>query len=115
MSTAQVIEYTGDWDRYQVTIKKKIDGICHVNSKGWRKLQDYHLDNYLKTMENPHAFLFNVKYFHKKLYKQVPPMARYYYRYSKRRVAYWDKMTIIMGKGDEATEFTFTGTPTFKL
>lgn len=115
MSTALVIDYTGDWDRYQVTIKNKIDGICHVNSKGWRKLQDYHLDNYLKTLANPHSFLFNVKYFHKGLYKRVPPMARYYHRYSRRRVTYWDKMTITMGKGDDATKFTVTGDLTIKL
>ena len=107
--------YFDSWNGYQGHIKKKIDGICHVNSKGWRKLQDYHLDNYLKTLDNPHAFLFNVKYFHKGVYKQVPPMARYYYRYSRRRVAYWDKMIITMGKGDEATKLIITGTPTFKL
>ena len=107
--------YTNSWETFQIHIKDKIDGICHINSKGWRKLQDYHLGNYLKTLENPHSFLFNVKYFHKGVYKQVSPMARYYHRYSRRRVHYWDKVIITIGKVDEATKFTVTGDITFDI
>lgn len=110
-----LVKYHNSWDQYRVFIKDKIDGICHVNSKGWRKLQDYHLDSYLKTLDNPHAFLFNVKYFHKDIYKSVPPMIKYYNRYRRRRVAYWDKCTITMKDNDgKLTKFTFTGIPTIK-
>ena len=113
---SQLTEYFDSWGKYQIHIKAKIDGVCHVNNKGWKKLQDYHLDNHLKQLENPHSFLFNVKYFHKGVYKRVPPMAKYYHRYHRRRVAYWDKCTITMKDEDgESTSLTFTSIPTLEF
>ena len=101
--------YLDSKSRFEHYIKEKIEGRCHMNNKGWAKLTDFHLNNFLKELENPFGFLYNVKSFHKKIYSRTPCMVRYYNKYKRRRQLHWDLMKFTMkGNDGELTEFTIT-------
>ena len=83
----RVKHYTTSWDNFELYCTNKAKGRCHLNNSAWRKLREYHLDNYLKDIDNPFGLLFNIKTFHKDLYKSIRCMPKYYYRYAKKRTA----------------------------
>lgn len=85
-----LIEYLDSKERFQHYIKQKVEGRCHVNNKGWNKLYEFHLSNYLEELKNPFGFLYNVKNFHKNVYRSTPCMVRYYHKYRRRRELHWD-------------------------
>lgn len=86
----ELVTYLESKDRFLHYIKDKVDGRCHMNNKGWAKIVDFHLDNYLKELENPFGFLYNVKNFHNNIYNSTPCMVRYYHKYRRRRQMYWE-------------------------
>lgn len=89
----ELIEYLESRDLFVYHTKKKIEGKCHINNKGWAKLDDYHLDKFLIKIDNPFGFLFNVKSFHTDLYSDISCMPRYYHKYRRKREVYWEFMS----------------------
>ena len=105
----ELISYLDSKERFEHYIKRKIEGRCHVNNKGWAKLTEYHLGNYLKELENPFGFLYNVKTFHKSVYRRTPCMVKFYHKYHKARIRHWDEITYsLKDKDGEITKFTIT-------
>ena len=78
--------YKIDWMRFKDYCDQKAKAAdCYINNKGWQKLKEYHLSHYLNNMENPFAFLYNIRLKHRNIYCQVKCMPRYYHKYLKER------------------------------
>lgn len=86
MSGNEVQLYLHLWSKFKFYCENKAKlSDCHINSKGWQKLKEYHLENFLKESENPYGFLFKVKLRHKSLYRDFHCMPKFYYKYLKLR------------------------------
>jgi len=85
-------KYLDSRNAFKLYIKAKVEGKCHVNNKGWVKLVEYHLDGYLSDIENPFAFLYNIKHFHRSVYYSTPSMRRHFYKHKSYRDKYWDEI-----------------------
>lgn len=79
-------EYLESWYSFKAVCEKKAKDRCIINSDGWSKLREFHLDRYLTNLENPYSFLFTIKWKHRNLYNSHR-MARYYYKYLRERTA----------------------------
>ena len=79
-------EYLESWYSFKAVCEKKVKDRCTINSDGWSKLREFHLDKYLNNLENPYSFLFTIKWKHRNLYNSHR-MARYYYKYLRERTA----------------------------
>ena len=91
MAWTDVDSYQSNWMDFKTYCDKRAKySECYINSKGWNKLKDYHLNNYLQDMENPFGFLYNIRRQHKDLYYQVKCMPKYYYKYLRKRQQLFD-------------------------
>lgn len=77
-------EYLNSWNTFRNACENKAKGRAVINSSGWKKLMEFHLDNYLKNLENPYMFLLTLKWQHIDIYNQHR-MARFYYYYARKR------------------------------
>lgn len=86
--------YLTDWNSFKEYCEDKAKiADCHINNKGWRKLRDYHLDSYLKNIDNPFAFLFNMRFRYRKIFNRVGCMHKYYSKYMRKREIAFDSRT----------------------
>lgn len=85
MNQQQKIEkYKQDWERFRQYCENKAKAAeCYINNKGWHKLREYHLENYLSTIKQPYSFLFVVKYRHTVLYRSIKCMPKIHNKYAK--------------------------------
>lgn len=84
MYANEVQLYLDLWSKFKFCCEHKAKiADCHINSKGWQKLREYHLERFLKDSENPYGFLFKVKYRYRHIYREVHCMPRLYHKYSK--------------------------------
>jgi hypothetical protein len=77
-------EYLKSWESFRLACEKKAKDRCVINSDGWRKLKQFHLETYLSKNENPYFFLLTVKWKHRDIFNK-DRMARYYYRHARQR------------------------------
>lgn len=76
--------YITHWNQFREYCEKRAkDADCYINNKGWQKLREYHLENYLKAIKHPFGFLFKIKFRYPHIYSQVKCMPRFYYRYAR--------------------------------
>ena len=80
-----VNSYLNSWAVKRIDYELMVKGRAKINNDGWRKLRNYHLRNYLKSLDNPFAFLFLLKFKHKSIFKQVSSASTLYYRELKAR------------------------------
>lgn len=74
--------YLSDWKKFKEYCEDRAkQADCHINNKGWHKLREYHLSNFLKDLDNPYRFLFSTKYAHRKIFNEVRCMTKYYRKY----------------------------------
>ena len=78
--------YAHDWERFKLYIEDKSRDRCIITNKNWYKLRDYHLGEFLKTLRFPFGWLFWVKFHHRKAYREIPHMSKYYGIYKERRM-----------------------------
>lgn len=83
------IEYLDSWERFRAACDRKAKDRCVINSDGWRKLREFHLEQYLNNLENPLMFLLNMKWKSRKTFDSHR-MAKYYYRYLRNRAQIMD-------------------------
>jgi hypothetical protein len=82
--TERVEHYKNNWEVFRKYCENKAkDSDCHINNKGWQKLREYHLENYLQSVDTPYGFLFTIKFRHRNLYTQIKCMPKIFYKYSK--------------------------------
>ncbi len=72
-------EYLNSWVQRRIDYELQAKGRAKINNEGWRKLKNYHLRSYIKQLDNPFGFLFQLKYRHKHIFKQVSCASRLYY------------------------------------
>jgi hypothetical protein len=85
--------YITDWNHfYKYCDKKAKTADCRINNKGWGKLREYHLENYLKRVQNPYGFLFNIKFNYKYLYNKNQCLSKFFHKYSRIRKKSFDSI-----------------------
>jgi hypothetical protein len=77
-------EYLKSWVKFQAYCETRAKGRALINSDGWKKLADFHLEDYLKKQENPYLFLFTVKMERRDIY-EVHRMDKWYRFYCRKR------------------------------
>jgi len=92
MNSNERIEiYKESWESFRKYCEKKAElADCYINNKGWHKLREFHLENFLKDVSSPYGFLFVVRFRHNYLYKQVKCMPKIYYKYAKKHREQFD-------------------------
>jgi hypothetical protein len=72
-------EYLNSWIKRRIDYELQVKGKARIGNEGWRKLRNYHLVNYVKKLENPFSFLFELKFKYKNIFKQVSCANKIYY------------------------------------
>lgn len=81
----QIENYESDWVEFRKQIEALAKGRCIITNKNWRKIRDIHMSQYLKDIENPFFFLFQVKFFHPEKYRDIKCIPKYYSMYREER------------------------------
>lgn len=82
----QLDKYREEWAIFQRYCEKRAKlSDCHINNKGWQKLREFHLENFIEDVKNPFGFLYNIKFKHKSLYHEIHCIPRLYHRQLKLR------------------------------
>lgn len=63
--------YLQDWESFAKQCEEKVKGICHLNGNCWRKLRAWHLEQYIKNMDNSHGFLYLLETFYSEVARDV--------------------------------------------
>lgn len=78
--------YVENWHEFRKYCEQKAkNSDCHINNKGWNKLKEFHLENYLKNVQSPFGFLFKIKFRYPEIYNSVRCMPKFYYKHAKIR------------------------------
>ena len=70
--------YLHSWVRFETNCENKVKDVCIINTKGWRKLREYHMDTWLRQHSSPFGFMFKLKYQHNKIYRSIPCASKFY-------------------------------------
>ena len=75
-------EYLKSWNKFRAYCESKAKNKAIINSDGWRKLGDYHLEQYLRNQSNPYLFLFTIKMERRDVFRthRMDKWYRYYCR-----------------------------------
>lgn len=77
-------EYLTSWNKFQAYCETKAKGRAVINSDGWRKLGEFHLEQFLQKHENPYLFLFTVKMERRDIFS-AHRMDKWYRHYMRKR------------------------------
>lgn len=66
-----ITDYLDSWINYHVECALRTRNRAKLNADGWRKLRQYHLEQYVKSVESPFFFMFALKYKHKNIYRNI--------------------------------------------
>jgi hypothetical protein len=77
-------EYNKDWDKFRRYIERKTKDRCVVSNKNWKKLRDYHLEQYIVTVKHPFGLLFKMIYM-SKVHKDIPSIHKIYSKYRRKK------------------------------
>ena len=73
-----VEQYIYSWRSFQLKCENKIKGRCIINNKGWVKLREFHMEQFLKEHPSPFGFMFRLKYQHPRVYRRIPCAPKIY-------------------------------------
>jgi len=71
-------KYLYSWRAFQLKCEQKVKNRCIINNKGWFKLREYHMEDFLKKHSSPFGFMFKLKYKHPRVYKSIPCAQKLY-------------------------------------
>jgi hypothetical protein len=77
-------KYEEDWLVFRKKIEDKIKGRCIINNKNWKKLRDFHFEEFIKTVPKPYGLLFRMIYM-SNIHKEIPCIHRVYRKYKKEK------------------------------
>lgn len=63
--------YLTSWAIYRIDCELRIRNRAKINADGWRKLRQFHLEQYINREESPFAFMFALKFKHQRIFKQI--------------------------------------------
>ena len=66
-----ITHYLDSWVIYHVECTLRARNRAKLNADGWRKLRQFHLEQYVKGLESPFGFLFALKFKHRNIYRQI--------------------------------------------
>lgn len=66
-----ITHYLDSWATYHIECTLRARNRAKLNADGWRKLRQYHLEQYVKSVESPFFFMFALKFQHQRIYKQI--------------------------------------------
>lgn len=78
-------EYLDSWVKKRIDYELQVKGKAKLNGDGWRKLRAYHLMSYVRELQNPFGFLFQLKFKHKNIFRQISCANKVYYIELKKR------------------------------
>lgn len=64
-------DYLISWAVYRIDCDLKARNRAKINADGWRKLRQFHLEQYVSKVESPFFFMFALKFKHQKVFKQI--------------------------------------------
>lgn len=67
-----ITDYLDSWINYHVECALRTRNRAKLNADGWRKLRQYHLEQYVKGVESPFFFVFVLKFKYTKVFNQIP-------------------------------------------
>ena len=105
-------QYIYSWRDFQAKCESKVKNRCIINNKGWAKLREFHMEEFLKNHPSPFGFMFRLKYKHRRVFKSIPCASKFYHLTRKwrcdkfnsnigERVASFPSWRGIFGSGDE--------------
>jgi len=92
MNSNERIEiYKQSWEDFRRYCEKRAETAdCYINNKGWQKLREFHLENFLKETKAPYGFLFMIKFRHQYLFNQIKCLPKLYHKYAKKHREQFD-------------------------
>lgn len=75
----EIEEYLASWTVFRNKCEEKVKGVCYINNKGWVKLRDYHMEQWLKNHKSPFGFMFKLKHQYYSVYKTIPCASKWYH------------------------------------
>jgi hypothetical protein len=96
--------YITSWITFKLQCELKARNKCKLNNDAYRKLKQYHLEQYLTTVEAPFGFLATLKFRYPKLYKQIPCANKYFSIYlSKHQETFHETFNVINDRFTNST------------
>ena len=80
VSTSDIDEFLASWEQFKQYCDKKAKDRCKLNTYSWKKLSEFHLEEFLKKVESPFGFLFRAKMFRPEVFRQRAEMRKMYYK-----------------------------------
>jgi hypothetical protein len=71
-------DYLDSWVQRRIDYELVIKGRAKLNSGSWRKLRNYHLQDYVGKLDNQFSFLFNLKFRYRNLNKHLDSLGSLY-------------------------------------
>ena len=98
VNTKDIDDYLVSWEQFKTYCDKKAKDKCKLTTYSWKRLSEYHLEEFLKTTDSPFGFLFRAKMFRPEVFKQRSEMKKLYYK------TMYDRQQRIMGNIEERGE-----------
>jgi hypothetical protein len=56
-----MIQYNNSWTKFRMIVEKKVKGRCKLNKKNWKRLKEYHFEQFIDTCSNSMYFVLRLK------------------------------------------------------
>ena len=76
----QVSNYLNSWYKFRRYCELKAKNRCELNNNSWRKLEEWHLEDFLNKIDNPFGFLYKLKIFNPEVYYRTQGINNQYNR-----------------------------------
>lgn len=73
-------EYLNSWENFRLRCEEKVKGVCVLSRKNWKRLREFHMEEFLKDQPSSFGFMFKMKWKYPKLYRSIHCAPYYYYR-----------------------------------
>ena len=77
----RVRKYIKSWIKFHDYCEEKSKGKCKLNGNAWRKLREYHLNNFVSNLNDSFLFLRFLKYRHPNIYYNISGIEKIYNKY----------------------------------
>ena len=73
-------EYLNSWDNFRVMCEAKVKDVCVLSRKNWKKLREFHMEQFLKSQKSSFSFMFKMKWKYPEIYRTIHCAPYYYHR-----------------------------------
>ena len=75
----EINRYLNSWNDFRNKCEEKVKGRCYINNKGWTKLRDFHMEQWLSSHKTPFGFMFKLKHRYWGIYRSIPCAPKWYH------------------------------------